>query len=126
MGHNDWTRGTVLKKLDTPRSYLVKTSSGSELIRNRIHLRPDQNPNNRPEICKHMTAERLDDTNETEGEKVESTQQQTESPAKLTAPETVSNGVSTSKRTEREKRIIRKPARFRIKQQARDLQTNDS
>ncbi|GBL72886.1 Uncharacterized protein K02A2.6 [Araneus ventricosus] len=51
MGHRDWTSGSVLKKLDTPRSYLVKTFEGSELRRNRIHLRPDKNRNNSPENC---------------------------------------------------------------------------
>ncbi|GBM50173.1 hypothetical protein AVEN_50067-1 [Araneus ventricosus] len=115
MGHRDWTPGTVLKKLDTPSSYLVKTSEGSERRRNRIHLRPDQNPSNSPEIChKQITTERPDDMNEIDGEKVECTQQQkqTESPAKRTVPETLSNGASTPKRTESAKRIIRKSARF--------------
>ncbi|GBM36846.1 hypothetical protein AVEN_82836-1 [Araneus ventricosus] len=46
MGHIDWTPGTVLKKLDTPRSYLVKTAAGGGPRRNKIHLRPDHNPNN--------------------------------------------------------------------------------
>ncbi|GBM36497.1 hypothetical protein AVEN_249686-1 [Araneus ventricosus] len=96
MGHRDWTHGTVLKKPDTPRSYLVTTSAGSVLRRNRIHLRPDQNPNNSSEICrKQMTAESPDDTNETEEKKVESKQQQTESPAKLTVPVTLSNGFNS-------------------------------
>ncbi|GBN71552.1 hypothetical protein AVEN_275630-1 [Araneus ventricosus] len=113
MSRRDWALGTILKKLDAPRSYLFKVSAVSELRRNRIHLRPDQNPNNRQEICrKQITAERPDDTNETVGKKVESTQQQTESLAELTVPEILSKGVSTPKRTEHEKRNIKKLARF--------------
>ncbi|GBM38303.1 hypothetical protein AVEN_17742-1 [Araneus ventricosus] len=115
MGHRDWTPGTVLKKLGTPRSYLIKTCEGSGLRRNRTRLRPDQNPNNNPEIChKQITTESPDDMNEIDGETVEYTQQQkqTESPAERTIPETLSNGVSTPKRTECEKRIIKKRARF--------------
>ncbi|GBN54690.1 hypothetical protein AVEN_206927-1 [Araneus ventricosus] len=89
MGHREWTPGTVLKNPDTLCSYVFKTSAGRELKRYRIHLRPDQNPNKSPEIChKQIITERPDDTNETEGEKVDGTQQpkQTESPAKLTVP----------------------------------------
>ena len=35
-----WTAAEVKEKLDEPRSYTVKTSNGSELRRNRIHIKP--------------------------------------------------------------------------------------
>ena len=35
-----WITGQVKEKLNEPRSYVVKTSTGSELRRNRIHLKP--------------------------------------------------------------------------------------
>ena len=35
-----WTTAEVKDKLDEPRSYVVKTTNGSELRRNRIHLKP--------------------------------------------------------------------------------------
>ncbi|XP_020910391.1 uncharacterized protein LOC110248230 [Exaiptasia diaphana] len=35
-----WTTAEVKEKLDEPRSYTVKTSNGSELRRNRIHIKP--------------------------------------------------------------------------------------
>ncbi|GBN22614.1 hypothetical protein AVEN_136785-1 [Araneus ventricosus] len=93
-------------------SYLVKTSEGSELRGNRIHLRPDQYSNNSPKIChKQIATERPDDMNKIDGETVECTQQQEqiESPAKRTVLETLPNGVSTPRR---ENCIIRRPSRF--------------
>lgn len=41
-GHRNWVPGTVIRKHETPRSYVVKTENGTELRRNRVHLRPDR------------------------------------------------------------------------------------
>ncbi|UYV62932.1 K02A2.6-like [Cordylochernes scorpioides] len=38
--HRKWVPATVTAKHETPRSYMVKTPSGSEYRRNRSHLRP--------------------------------------------------------------------------------------
>ncbi|UYV79424.1 hypothetical protein LAZ67_17002555, partial [Cordylochernes scorpioides] len=38
--HRKWVPATVTVKHETPRSYMVKTPSGSEYRRNRSHLRP--------------------------------------------------------------------------------------
>ncbi|UYV80685.1 K02A2.6-like [Cordylochernes scorpioides] len=38
--HRKWVPATVTAKNETPRSYMVKTPSGSEYRRNRSHLRP--------------------------------------------------------------------------------------
>ncbi|XP_054717251.1 uncharacterized protein LOC129226646 [Uloborus diversus] len=96
LGHRDWAPGTVIEKLNTPRSYLVKTAAGSELQRNRIHLRPDESKENME----------LD----VDKEKLKSPctqivrEDSSENPT-----ETLPDNVSTPKR---EKRIIRRPLRF--------------
>jgi hypothetical protein len=107
MGHRDWTPGTVVKKLETPRSYLVKTANGSELRRNRVHLRPNQTTSSPETIDTQMTPKPSND----EGDK-EIENKQTESSLKQTVPSTLPNNTSTPKRIEREKRIVKRPIRF--------------
>lgn len=113
IGHRDWTPGTVLKKLDTPRSYLVKTTNGSELRRNRVHLRPDGKPSsyNSPETC---IPPKTTVISEDEGERrleLESKQNK-HPPTKQTVPETLPDHMSTPKQENRVKRLIKKPLRF--------------
>lgn len=104
MGHRDWTPGTVVQKLDTPRSYIVKTANGSELRRNRIHIRPNHTSNS-PET-EQMTPKASEDGDE-------ETNKQTESPRKQTPTVPNISPTSTSTSTpKREKRIIKRPIRF--------------
>ena len=39
---NRWIPAKVLKRADTPNSYFIRCSNGTELCRNRKHLRRDQ------------------------------------------------------------------------------------
>ena len=41
-----WNPTRVVKEGDSPRSYIVETGTGAHLRRNRIHLRPNNAPNN--------------------------------------------------------------------------------
>lgn len=52
-----WVTAEVKDKLDEPRSYIAKTTNGSELRRNRIHLKPVQPRQTSPQIAPGDTAE---------------------------------------------------------------------
>ena len=41
-----WNPARVIDQAETPRSYLIKTGTGAQLRRNRIHLRPNNASNN--------------------------------------------------------------------------------
>jgi len=41
-----WNPARVIDQGETPRSYLIKTGTGAQLRRNRIHLRPNNASNN--------------------------------------------------------------------------------
>lgn len=55
--HRNWIPAEVIQNESTPRSYKVKTSEGSVLRRNRIHLRPNPNPFPRNELFEHESPE---------------------------------------------------------------------
>ena len=41
-----WNPGRVVDQGDTPRSYIIETETGTQLRRNKIHLRPNNTSNN--------------------------------------------------------------------------------
>ncbi|KAG8181061.1 hypothetical protein JTE90_014774 [Oedothorax gibbosus] len=41
MAHRNWSPATVIEEHQTPRSYIVQLENGSEIRRNRVHIRPD-------------------------------------------------------------------------------------
>ena len=42
---NPWNPAKVIRRGETPRSYIAETETGAQLRRNRIHLRPNSSPN---------------------------------------------------------------------------------
>ncbi|KAG8174308.1 hypothetical protein JTE90_010934 [Oedothorax gibbosus] len=41
MAHRNWSPAIVIEEHQTPRSYIVQLENGSEIRRNRVHIRPD-------------------------------------------------------------------------------------
>ena len=52
---NTWNPVRVIDQDDTTRSYIFETETGAQLRRNRIHLRPNNAPNNRTNNLPSLT-----------------------------------------------------------------------
>lgn len=101
MGHRDWIPGTVLRSDVTPRSYIVKTPSGAELRRNRIHLRPDRSVSSKQSPVEPKP--KSDDQKELPDEGKEPGRNNTDPP--------MSSNPATP-RKDRPKRLIKRPLKF--------------
>lgn len=103
-GHREWIPGKIVKELDSPRSYIVKTSTGTEFRRNRVHLKPDK-----------AQIKQFQETLEQPNKKDESIPVQTSSLPVVDSEQTHSNEFRspTGDLNSPPKRDIKLPARFK-------------
>ncbi|UYV83112.1 K02A2.6-like [Cordylochernes scorpioides] len=116
--HRKWVPATVTAKHETPRSYMVKTPSGSEYRRNRSHLRPrkfsveDSAPTSQsPSIPGSQAGTAMDDNIQDHGRPT-SENRRAYDPRENVAKKGEESSTSPSVRT-RSGRTVRKPLRYR-------------
>ncbi|UYV61713.1 K02A2.6-like [Cordylochernes scorpioides] len=116
--HRKWVPATVTAKHETPRSYMVKTPSGSEYRRNRSHLRPrkfsveDSAPTSQsPSIPGSQAGIAMDDNIQDHGRPT-SENRRAYDPREDIAKKGEESSTSPSVRT-RSGRTVRKPLRYR-------------
>ncbi|UYV69528.1 K02A2.6-like [Cordylochernes scorpioides] len=117
--HRKWVPATVTAKHETPRSYMVKTPSGSEYRRNRSHLRPrkfsveDSAPTSQsPSIPGSQAGTAMDDNIQDHGRPT-SENRRAYDPREDIAKKGEESSTSPSVRT-RSGRTVRKPLRYRV------------
>ncbi|UYV80244.1 K02A2.6-like [Cordylochernes scorpioides] len=116
--HRKWVPATVTAKHETPRSYMVKTPSGSEYRRNRSHLRPrkfsveDSAPTSQsPSIPGSQAGTAMDDNIQDHGRPT-SENRRAYDPRENVAKKGEESSTSPSVRI-RSGRTVRKPLRYR-------------